>query len=70
MLKTIGGALSRHFARILSSSAGTSGLARDAGGGWSLRIEPRTSDRVGPLNACRPVSISYSTVPKEKMSER
>jgi hypothetical protein len=36
----------------------------------SLRIAVMLSVAVSRPNACRPVSISYSTAPKEKMSER
>ena len=39
-------------------------------GGSSFRIAAMLSAAVSRPNACRPVSISYSTAPKEKMSER
>ena len=36
----------------------------------SLRIARRMADAVSPLNAGRPVTISYNTAPSENRSER
>src|SRR5687767_9151767 len=55
---------SRSFARqramTRSKGAGTSGTNDRTGAGWSLRIAPIRLACVLPVNACRPVTISYS----------
>ena len=64
------GSLARHVATMRSSDADRAGFNRDTGGGSSFTIELITLARVWPSNAFRPVSISNSTQPKAKTSER
>src|SRR6187200_3360304 len=53
-----------------ASPAGTCGLSARGDGGVSLRIARSTADAVSPLNAGRPVTISYNTAPSENKSAR
>ena len=53
-----------------SSAVGTRGLIVRGGEGVSLRIARKTADGVSPLNARRPVTISYNIAPNENRSDR
>ena len=55
---------------IRPSSAGASVPLADTSGAGAARIAASVSAAVGLANACRPVTISYSTAPSAKMSER
>ena len=52
------------------SSAGASVPLADTSGAGTARIAESVSAAVGLAKACRPVTISYSTAPSAKMSER
>ena len=53
---------------ISSSSGGISGLILRAGTGDRVRTASIIMPPVLPLNACRPVAISYNNRPSEKIS--
>ena len=53
-----------------SSSCGTSGLMRTGATGARFRMASNTAAEVEPEKAWRPVAISYSTTPSEKISVR
>ncbi len=53
-----------------SSASGTSARRRPTGGGWCRATRSMVSSGVDPWNGWRPVSISYSRVPRENRSER
>ena len=55
---------------ICSSADGTLGAASRIGATSSRRIADSVEIPELPSNARRPVTISYKTEPKEKMSER
>ncbi len=64
------GSLRRQRITARSTSAGR-GSPRPAGVSGSLLMTAASVEAfVSPWNGRRPVSISYSTVPNEKMSER
>jgi len=53
-----------------SISEGTLREFRLSGAGSAVRIAARTSDGVPPVNGATPVTISYRTTPRLKMSLR
>src|SRR6266478_1721849 len=64
------GSLRKHRWTIRSNSAGMPGADWIKDEGSSRITADSVAMRLGPENARLPVSISYSTAPKEKMSER
>ncbi len=61
---------SRHRAMKRSRSDETLRLRFRTGSGVSRRIALRMSASLSPVNGASPVTISYSSTPKEKMSDR
>ena len=64
------GILARHRSTSCAHSGAMSGIKERRGVGVSRRIACSTSTEVSPRNGKRPVKHSYSSTPKEKMSER
>jgi hypothetical protein len=68
--KRSSGSFSRQRRAIRSSAGGSGPTGETSSGGSSLRIAARVSARVGRRNGGRPESISNSTAPSAKMSDR
>jgi hypothetical protein len=64
------GFFSRTRLTMWFSSGDAFGRKRSIGSGSSFMIEYIIAASCSPRNGVRPVSISYSTTPNEKMSER
>jgi hypothetical protein len=62
--------LARHVRTSRSSAGGLIGCEAEGGGGSVVRIAEISDAWLAPLNALRPVTISYSTEPSAKMSVR